>query len=154
MTKRLLLALLLYFGIIPASQAADIYRECSNLVIDYAYFRDRYDAQGFSNIFTEDAKLNVLGQTWEGREGIRQRIEGLDKSGTIRHLMTTIRIEQIDETHAKGVSYATIYTSDAGSNSTEGFALIGEYHDDFVLTDEGWKISYRELKPVFSYEDN
>jgi len=153
MLKRLLIIAALSIGLIPASYAGDVYRDCANLVTDYAYFRDRFDAVEFSNIFTEDASLSVGSQTWEGRDNIRARIEGLDKSGTIRHLMSTIRIEPIDDLHATGVSYATIYTSTAGSNSTEGFAIIGEYHDSFVLTDDGWRISSRELKPVFSYED-
>ena len=153
MIRRIPFIALLCFGLIPASYAADVYRDCSNLVTDYAYYRDRFDAVGFSNIFTEDASLTVGHQTWVGRDNIRARIEGLDQSGSIRHLMSTIRIEPIDELHAAGVSYATIYTAAAGANSTEGFAVIGEYHDNFVLTDEGWKISKRELKSVFSYED-
>ena len=153
MIKRLLFIIALSIGLIPASYAGDVYRDCINLVTDYAYYRDRFDAPEFSKLFTEDASLSVGGQTWEGRNNIRARIEGLDRSGSIRHLMSTIRIEPIDELHASGVSYATIYTSAAGSNSTEGFAIIGEYHDNFVLTDDGWKISNRELKSVFSYED-
>ena len=153
MIRKLLFIIALSTGLVPASYAADVYRDCINLVTDYAYHRDRYDAVSFSNLFTEDATLKVGNGSWEGRSNIRARIEGLDSSGSIRHLMSTIRIEPIDELHATGVSYATIYTSAAGSNSTEGFAIIGEYHDNFVLTDDGWKISSRELKPVFSYED-
>lgn len=153
MLKRLLFTIALSVGLIPASYAGDVYRDCINLVTDYAYHRDRYDAVAFSNLFTEDASLKVGNGSWKGRSNIRARIEGLDKSGTIRHLMSTIRIEPIDELHATGVSYATIYTSAAGSSSTEGFAIIGEYHDSFVLTANGWKISNRELKSVFSYED-
>lgn len=153
MIKRLLLVIALGAGLVPASYAADVYRDCINLVTDYAYHRDRYDAVAFSNLFTEDATLKVGNGSWEGRSNIRARIEGLDSSGSIRHLMSTIRIEPIDELHATGVSYATIYTSTAGSNSTEGFAIIGEYHDNFVLTADGWRISKRELKPVFSYDD-
>tara|TARA_R110002073_G_scaffold84431_1_gene201254 strand:+ start:357 stop:821 length:465 start_codon:yes stop_codon:yes gene_type:complete len=154
MIKRLALALVLNIVLIPASYAGDVYRDCINLVTDYAYHRDRFDAVGFSNLFTEDASLTVVGQTWVGRDQIRARIEGLDSSGKIRHLMSTIRIEPIDALHATGVSYATIYSSSADSNSVEGFAIMGEYHDNFVLTDAGWRISKRELKSVFSYEDN
>ena len=153
MIKRLSLILALCIGLIPASYAGDVYRDCMNLVTDYAFYRDRFDAVGFSEIFTEDASLSVGGQTWLGRDNIRARIEGLDSSTKIRHLMSTIRIEPIDEHHASGVSYATIYSAPAGSNSVEGFAIIGEYHDDFVLTESGWKISKRELKSVFSYSD-
>lgn len=154
MLKRLLILLMLSFGLAPASFAGDVYQDCSNLVTDYAYHRDRFDAAAFSNLFTEDASLSVGNQTWVGRREIRARIEGLDSTTSIRHLMSTIRIEPIDERHASGVSYATIYTSAPGSNSVEGFAIIGEYHDDFVLTDDGWRIQKRELKSVFSYDDN
>ena len=153
MIKRTLLLVSLCFAFIPSSFAEDVYRDCINLVTDYAFHRDRYDAASFSALFAEDASLTVGNQTWEGRDNIRRRIEGLDSSSPIRHLMSTIRIEPIDELHATGVSYATIYTSAAGSTSAEGFAIIGEYHDEFVRTDKGWKIQKRVLHPVFSYED-
>lgn len=153
MKKYLLFILTVTTALTQVSYAADVYRDCANLVTDYAYFRDKFDADEFSNLFTTDASLSVGNQTWKGRNNIHARIAGLDRSRSIRHLMSTIRIEPIDELHASGVSYATIYTSSAGSSSTEGFAVIGEYHDSFVLTDSGWKISDRELKPVFSYED-
>lgn len=153
MTRRLLLSFFLSCLFIPLSYAEDVYRDCINLVTDYAYYRDQYDAVGFSSLFTEDASLTVGNQTWRGRDNIRQRIEGLDSSTTIRHLMSTIRIEPVDELHATGVSYATIYTAAAGSNTTEGFAIMGEYHDEFVLTEGGWKIHTRVLHPVFSYQD-
>ena len=138
---------------IPASYAEDVYRDCINLVTDYAFHRDRYDAESFSNLFTEDASLTVGNQSWRGRINIRQRIEGLDSGTTIRHLMSTIRIEPVDELHATGVSYATIYTAADAGSTTEGFAIIGEYHDEFVLTEMGWRIQTRVLHPVFSYDD-
>lgn len=154
MLKRFLLLSLLNVFIVPTSFAADVYLECSNLVNGYAFFRDRYDAERFANLFSEDAELTVAGNTWVGRENIRQRIEGLDSNSPIRHLMSTIHITPIDEFHAQGVSYATIYTGATGSTSVEGFAVIGEYHDEFILTEAGWKIQKRELRTVFSYQDD
>lgn len=153
MTNRLLKTLILSCLMLPAAYADDVYRGCINLVTDYAFHRDRYDAESFANLFTENATLTVGSQTWNGRDNIRQRIEGLDSSTTIRHLMSTIRIVPVDELNATGVSYATIYTASEGSSTTEGFAVIGEYHDEFVLTDGGWKIAKRVLQPVFSYDD-
>lgn len=153
MTRRLFLSLALCFVAVPSTYAADVYRDCINLVTDYAYYRDRFDAVGFSSIFTEDATLTVGGQTWTGRSNIRQRIEELDSDTTIRHLMSTIRIEPIDELHATGVSYATIYSAAPGATTVEGFAVIGEYHDEFVLTAEGWRIQKRVLHTVFGYND-
>jgi uncharacterized protein (TIGR02246 family) len=122
-----------------------VYRACTNLVYGYAYHRDQFNADEFANLFTENASLTVVGQTWVGREDIRQRIEGLKTGSSIRHEMSTIRIVPVDDDHATGVSYATIYSAPAGEYSVSGFVLMGEYHDDFVRTAEGWKISKRVL---------
>ena len=153
MSKRLLLIITLCFAFTPAAYAQDVYRDCINLVTDYAFYRDRFDAEGFASLFTDDATLTVVGQTWNGRNDIRQRIKGMDNTTTIRHLMSTIRIVPVDDNHATGVSYATIYSTPAGSNAVEGFAIMGEYHDEFVRTPQGWKIQKLVLHNVFNYVD-
>lgn len=153
MPNRLLLALALCFAFTPAASADDVYQDCMNLVNDYALYRDRFDADSFSSLFTEDASLTVVSQTWDGRAAIRERIQNLDSSSFIRHLMSTIRITPVDANHATGISYATIYSAPDGTNTVEGFALMGEYHDEFVRTPEGWKIQTRVLQSVFSYND-
>ena len=151
MIKRLLLIAALMFSTSPASFGADdVYWACSNLVTDYAYHRDQFNAKEFANLFTEDASLTVVNQTWEGRNEIEKRIEGLKTGSTIRHEMSTIRIVPIDADHATGVSYATIYSAPAGETTVKGFALMGEYHDEFVRTPEGWKFSKRVLFSKYS----
>jgi len=67
--------------------------------------------------------------------------------------MSSIHIVPVDADHATGVSYATIYSAPAGATTVEGFAVIGEYHDEFRRTPDGWKIQTRVLKSVFSYGD-
>ncbi len=153
MLKKLILTTVFYFSQLTASFAADnVYWACSNLVTDYAYHRDQFNAKEFSELFTEDASLTVVNQTWVGRENIAQRIEGLKTGSTIRHEMSTIRIVPVDENHATGVSYATIYSAPAGETSVSGFALMGEYHDEFVRTAEGWRISKRVLVQKYSLQ--
>lgn len=63
MLKRTLLALLLSLSFVPTLYAQEVYRDCINLVTDYAIYRDRFDAEGFANLFTADARLTVGGQT-------------------------------------------------------------------------------------------
>lgn len=153
MKKQLLLALCVFFTAIPASYAADVYRDCTNLVVEYAYHRDRFDGEGFASLFTDGASLTVGGQTWVGRAAIRGRIEGLQTGSSIRHLMSTIRIVPVDDDHATGVSYVTIYSAPPGQNTVEGFTLVGEYHDTFLRTAEGWKIQNRVLQTIYTYAD-
>lgn len=154
MIKRLMLIAALCFSASTTSFAAeDVYRACSNLVTDYAYHRDQFNAQEFANLFTEDASLTVVNQTWVGRTDIRQRIEELKTGSTIRHEMSTIRIVPVDDDHATGVSYATIYAAPEGETSVSGFVLMGEYHDEFLRTAQGWKISKRVLVRKYSLQD-
>lgn len=153
MINKIIIALMA--GLLCQSQSIaeeDVFWACSNLVTDYAYHRDQFNAEQFANLFTEDASLTVVNQTWNGRMEIKQRIEDLKTGSTIRHEMSTIRIVPVDADHATGVSYATIYAAPAGVNTVSGFALMGEYHDEFVRTDEGWKFSKRELISKYSLE--
>ena len=152
--RRLMLVLLLV-GCAPVKE--DIEAACTDLVRDYAYHRDRLDAAEVANLFTEDAKMSVLGQEFDGRGAIERRM--LDGKGgpVTRHLMSTIRIFPESADRATGVSYVTVYISPRrdgdGPLPVEGFGGIGEYHDVFERTSDGWKIAARTFVPVFAYED-
>lgn len=148
---RLALGLILLFAA-PTGYADEIHDACSALVISYAQYRDNYDAVSFAELFTEDGVLIIGANRWNGRDAIRARIESLDSRTTIRHHMSSIRITRIDEDHATGVSYAVIYSAPPGSNEISGPALIGDYVDQYVRTEDGWKISHRELKSIFNYQ--
>lgn len=154
MIRKFMLIAVLLLTASPSSFAAsdDVYWACSNLVTDYAYHRDQFNAKEFADLFTEDASLTVVNQTWVGRADIQKRIEDLKTGSTIRHEMSTIRIVPIDADHATGVSYATIYSAPAGETTVKGFTLMGEYHDEFVRTPEGWKFSKRVLFSKYSLQ--
>ncbi len=146
----------------PASQnpsMASIQAACESLVLDYAYYRDREDlqlaAQGVAAIFTQDATLTVNGQSFTGRRAIHDRIADQTNPPLFAHLMSTIRIFPESATKATGVSYATVYVAPRpaqGSALAEGFAAVGEYHDEFRLTDEGWRISKRTFIARIRYK--
>lgn len=140
-----------------APQTESIEAACTELVLDYAYHRDRLDAEQVANLFTDDATMSVLGDVYDGREAIRKRMLDGQSGPVTRHLMSTIRIFPIDDLRATGVSYVTVYLAPRRDSqnplAVEGFAGIGEYHDEFVLTDSGWKIAQREFRPAFVYED-
>lgn len=141
--------LLLVFLMAPAfgrdSRSDDAYTACERLVLDYAWYRDHPDADRYAALFTEDAELSILGETYRGRPSIRQRLQSA--SGRTVHLMSGIRIDQDSATSARGTSYVTVYTTPAGDgpHDVKGFAAIGEYHDEFRKTAEGWQIARRTL---------
>ena len=123
---------------------------CETLVMNYAYHRDRADAEAVGALFTKDATLTIGADSWKGRDRIIERVRQGIGGPVFRHLMSTIHIELVDARHARGVSYATVYSAPPGNlpRTQEKFLAIGEYHDNFVLTDAGWRIAQREFKIV------
>jgi len=138
---------------------------CTDLVLDYAVYRDQGNVDGYAGLFTLDGSLTVQGKTTTGREALRARIRQARSGPRTRHLVSTIRITPIDENRASGVSYATIYSArrpgigadsatEAGPLMVKRFAAIGDYVDEFVRTDDGWRIHKRTLNVQFLFEDN
>ena len=127
---------------------------CEDLVLDYAYYRDRRDAEPYAAIFAEDAVLSVLGVDYVGRDAIYRRLVEEKDPLTTRHMMSTIRIFDEGEGRATGVSYVTVWAAPAGEAPllADKYLGLGEYHDEFRLTEAGWKISKRTFVPVFRSE--
>ncbi len=121
---------------------------CRQLIMDYAWYRDHPDAdtiEAYGALFTEDAELSILGETYKGRAAIRDRLTA--STGSTVHLMSTMRITPVSEVAAVGTSYVTVYSAPpgAGSHEVSGYAAIGEYQDEFRKTSDGWKIAKRVL---------
>ena len=154
MFRQLLFVLLLASGSTFADSHRQIEQACTDLVLDYAYYRDLLAADTVAELFTEDAQMLVLGDEFVGRDAIRARLEAGRTGPLYRHLMSTIRIFVDSADHARGVSYVTVHAAPPGDLPRPlGQPVgVGEYHDEFVRTADGWKIKRREFVPVFMPE--
>jgi|GEM_PF-531669 len=166
-------------GLVPQRQVsqvednADSERQvvtaCTDLVLDYALYRDQLDAEKLAALFTQDARLSVQGKTYIGQQAIRARTTLMRSTEAVpktRHLMSTIRIRQVSADKATGISYVTVYAGadpslessdkdESGLETVKGFAIIGNYIDEFERTAQGWRIARRRLEGAFrdaSYE--
>ena len=124
---------------------------CEQAVLDYAYYRDRPDADNVAKLFTSDGTFKMAQDVFSGRDAIHQRIKDAEGGPVFRHMMSTIHIEQSGEDTARGVSYATVYLAPPGELpiTITDFAALGEYHDEFVRQGEGCLIRNREFIQVF-----
>lgn len=137
----------------PQETRAATIAACTDLVLDYALYRDQRNPQKYAELFARDAVLNVQGQTFTGREAIRNRMLAAKNAPKTRHMMSTIRISPVSDTRATGVSYVTVYMAPGAEGEVtpvNGFAIVGSYIDEFVQTDEGWRIAARRLDGAFS----
>jgi len=135
-------------------QRLTIERACENLSIAYARHVDFRQYDKFTELFDENAVL-IAGAPLNGKEAIRDAMSRRSGKLRSRHILTNIHVEVIDENHARGVTYLTLYRH-IGAESLEekpiemqGPAGVGHYTDEYVLTGTGWRIAHRELEFAF-----
>jgi len=123
-----------------------IERACERLVLRYARSVDLDGRAGLEAVFSEDAVLDIGGQVYRGRAAITGTRPG--PAPLMRHVCTNIVIDVLDETHATGTTYLTAYVQAEGDTELALPAVLGEYRDEFRLTDEGWRIAVRTFTPT------
>ena len=154
------LAALLFFtlpGLSFGASDQDVVTACTALVHEYAYHRDRWDADSYANTFTEDGEVVFPdGRTFKGRETLRQRMRDDGGKTVSRHLMTTVNIfpgrDNGEHNTATGLSYLLVFQEPAPQTPavlTANSYIVGEYHDEFVIDDTGCKFARRTIKFVF-----
>lgn len=141
-----------------ASEESGLISACSQTVMDYAFHRDRPDADKVAALFTPDAQLSLLGDVFAGRAAIRERVAAGMAGPVFRHMISTVQIvADADGRGGRGVSYVTVYRGTAGAlpqSAPKAPMAIGEYHDRFVMTPEGCQIAERKFVPVFLSENS
>jgi len=136
-----------------------IERECVRLITAYAKRLDLGEVDRVVDLFTEDATYEVLGEfRFTGREeltrSIPSRLSGTPR--TTRHLCSNISIEVLSNVEARGVCYFVNYRHDSSTGEiVEPVPVslphyVGEYHDRFVRTQDGWRIAHRSIHLTFT----
>jgi hypothetical protein len=135
-----------------------IERECERLVTAYCHYVDHGEAGRVAELFTEDGLWTGGRVTMKGREelaagfGRRQA----DSNRMSRHVCQNFLCDVIDEDHATGVVYLTLYRHDGDParkiSPLMGAELVGEYRDTFLRTKKGWRIAERRIVVSFVRE--
>ena len=136
-----------------------IERDCERLVTAYCHFVDHGEAERIAELFTEDGVWTSPEVTMDGREAIRKAMafRQANVARMSRHVCNNFLLDISDADHAEGTVYLTLYRHDGEEgrlvSPLEGPAMVGEYRDRFVRTEEGWRISYREIQVDFVRRD-
>jgi hypothetical protein len=131
-----------------------IERACERLVVDFAYFSDRQDYESLAGLFTPNGTMvRPTGDTLIGRAAIIQSYQSRPATRISRHVCTNIRITVESPNRAHGLTYAIVYSANANQPPEAHFGvkadprqLIGEFEDEFVRTEEGWRIASRRAR--------
>ena len=141
----------------PANaQEHDLVRDrlaITDVVSQYAYRWDAKDADGFANLFTEDAvtEYRVDGELVtrnEGRLAIHnwaiQSYEGRLADRQSRHHMSALVFIELTEDSALTENMVLV-THQVSTDAAPEILGSGIYRNTWRRTDEGWKISQRVL---------
>lgn len=126
--------------------------ECSALSSRYAYYCDR-DRGKVADLFTEDAVLELVGRTMQGREAIRKNMTPRPGVVTL-HICAPPVIDLEDANNARGTTHLLSigYEGDARQMPLPMpvARTAGIYFDRFRRVDGVWLFSERRLDRVFT----
>ncbi len=136
-----------------------IEHECERLVTQYCHFVDHGEAARVAELFAENGVWKSAVATMNGRDEVEQGFaqRQANEQRMSRHVCNNLLIDVIDEDHAEGVVYVTLFRHDGEPgrrlSPLEGPELVGEYRDRFIRTSDGWRFAHREIDVSFLRRD-
>lgn len=131
---------------------------CTRLVHDYAITIDFNDLDGFSNLFSDTATLNV-GRPVTGRANIRASLDRRPAELRSRHILTNVVIDLLDASRATGLAYLSLYRH-IGPESLRDEPIdslapagVGHYDYEFEKTADGWRFARVSIQLAFRNPD-
>lgn len=127
---------------------------CTELFNAYARTLDFGDYEGFVDLFTETAVLDV-GRPVHGKNEIRQSVASRPRELRSRHLLCNIYINITDENRAAGIAYLNLYRHVGPASLTDkpvdldGPSAIGHYDATFAKARGVWRIDHCQLHFAF-----
>lgn len=124
---------------------------CGRLSLEFARLNDSRQYELLAQLFTADAVLQrplAPQAPLRGREAILRAMQLKPATEVAHHVCTNILVDVVAPDRATGLTYFTVYVHAAGRGTDgvqrfDGSVYIGAYHDEFVLTEEGWRILER-----------
>ena len=131
-------------------------RACEKLISEYCHLVDFGNASAIAQLFILEGRwsgpgVDMVGQSeieagFSARQAVTRRQS--------RHLCTNVSID-VEGDEARGLCYLLNFRHDSRSGTAETPApaglpkYVGEYHDRFVRTDQGWRFASRRFDLAF-----
>ncbi|MDH4108731.1 MAG: nuclear transport factor 2 family protein [Gammaproteobacteria bacterium] len=132
--------------------------QCRQLALQFIAHSDRQEWAAMCALLTDDAvfaRPTDPDRPIRGRAAIQSAFEARPAGRITRHVCANHIVTALSPSRASGSLYALLYTGDPSNRGPLGIIaeerqLVGEFDDDYVLTDEGWRIESRRGRIIFS----
>ena len=138
-------------------QRGAIEAACQHLTSSYCHYIDRGEARRVVALFTEDAEWAAPEGVFKGHAALLDHFGAREdqRGRKSKHICTNFWLEDVSATEASGGVYLTLYRDDGDPERerarVDGPVLVGEYQDEYSLTENGWRIAKRSVKVDFVF---
>jgi len=132
------------------------YVQLSRLVMEHGWRTDNGIADTIHELYVDDGELLLPGTPLRGRQAIREWGKQIAQSPpwrSIRHSCSNMRFVYDGPNAAKGTTMLTVFMVAGEGPATTLPWSVGEDHDRFVRTAQGWKLVSRRWVELFSRGD-
>jgi len=132
------------------------YVELSRLVIEHTFRADNGHANTLDELYAENGELILPGVELRGRLAIREWGQQIVKNAPwrlIRHVCGNMRFISTGSNTAEGVVVLTVFMVTGQDAATTIPLTVGEDHDRYIRTEEGWKFISRKWVELFTRGD-
>jgi hypothetical protein len=130
--------------------------QLSRLVTEHAWRADNGRADTIHELYIDDGELIVGPTPLRGREAIREWGRQLVENPpwrSIRHVCGNMRFVSNGPAEAEGTTILTVFMVAGSETATTLPFSVGEDHDRFVRTEEGWRFASRRWVELFARGD-
>ena len=119
--------------------------ECHRLCTAFHINVDAYRHDRVLSLFTADAVWHHKSGLLKGRSDIAAYLDSKSSYPVVRHLVTNVLIDVVDDDHAKGIAYVTVFYAEPTLSPPmlQAPIVLVTYHDTFTRTPDGWRFSSR-----------
>ena len=132
------------------------YVQLSRLVIEHGWRVDNGRADTVHELYVDDGELDVPPTPVHGRQALIEwgrRIVEAPPWRTICHVCGNMRFVADGANAAQGTTVLTVFMVAGSAASTTVPYSVGEDHDRFVRTEQGWKLVSRRWVELFARGD-
>jgi SnoaL-like domain len=130
--------------------------QLSRLVNEHAWRADNGRADTIHELYIDDGELAIGPTPLRGREAILEWGRKLVENPpwrSIRHVCGNMRFVSDGPDEAAGTTILTVFMAAGSETATTQPFSVGEDHDRFVRTEEGWRFVSRRWVELFARGD-
>ena len=130
--------------------------DCAQLLYRFYYLFDQFRYDDMVGLFLSDGTWHRAGKALKGREAILAALHERSATQRVRHVITNVLVDAVDETTAEAVLYVTAYHHDSGVEDGPPPRIKSPYlllvaTATLVKTGETWRIAVQTMKREFEF---